>query len=253
MVKALLITALAAQATAYAIGQRGEEIVGGKDTDIKDVPYQIQFDAGGAFCGGSIINKNTILTAGHCVEGGSASDFSIKVGNSALDKGTTYQVSEVFQHPKYNGQIADYDAAILKLTKSIKFGPGVQAVAGLADKEPAVGDIGLVSGWGTEGEKNPDLASTLQSVQVPVIDRAQCAKMYQSGSYHDTVTDRMFCASVPEGGKDSCSGDSGGPFIVNGKLAGIVSWGEGCARADAPGVYGNIAQAEMHDFITSHL
>ena len=56
------------------------------------------------------------------------------------------------------------------------------------------------------------------------------------------VVDNATCAEngVPEGGKNSCQGDSGGPAYVDGKLAGIVSWGEGCARKDFPGVYTNV-------------
>ncbi|KAH1017646.1 hypothetical protein HUJ05_008257 [Dendroctonus ponderosae] len=46
----------------------------------------------------------------------------------------------------------------------------------------------------------------------------------------------MLCAGYPAGGYDACNGDSGGPLIVDGYLAGIVSWGYQCAVANYPGV-----------------
>jgi len=69
------------------------------------------------------------------------------------------------------------------------------------------------------------------------------------------ITSRMVCAGVAEGGKDSCQGDSGGALYIkkSGKQIGIVSWGKGCAEKGYPGVYGNVADKEIHDFIESEM
>ena len=43
-----------------------------------------------------------------------------------------------------------------------------------------------------------------------------------------------------QSGSDSCQADSGGPMQCNGKLCGIVSYGQGCARTGYPGVYAKV-------------
>jgi trypsin len=103
----------------------------------------------------------------------------------------------------------------------------------------------LSRGDTTEGGTSPAL---LRKVEVPVVSRASCRSSYGTSA----ITDRMFCAGVAAGGKDSCQGDSGGPIVSSSKqLIGIVSWGNGCARPNLPGVYSRIGA--LSSFITSNL
>jgi len=92
----------------------------------------------------------------------------------------------------------------------------------------------------------------LRAVEVVVIGREACQKFYIASN---KITSRMVCAGVAEGGKDSCQGDSGGALYIkkSGKQVGIVSWGTGCAQKDYPGVYANVGDKEMYDFIQSEL
>ena len=84
------------------------------------------------------------------------------------------------------------------------------------------------------------LPDTCQYVRVPAITNSDC-----NTDYGGQITDSMICAGYRgEGGKDACQGDSGGPFVCNdggnAVIAGVVSWGYGCAAASYPGVYSRV-------------
>ncbi|XP_078033083.1 trypsin-1 [Augochlora pura] len=216
-------------------------IVGGEATVIEQAPYQVSLQLSGRhFCGGSIIAKNYVVTAGHCVSY-PPSSYQIKSGATHVNQGTLHRVEKVIRHPGYEN--GDYgvpynDIALLKLVDSdaFQFNNQQKAVAlNEADSARLVGKKAIVTGWGSTDSGIPKI---LQKVTVPLVKKDVCSKAYASWG---GVPEGQLCAGYDAGGKDACQGDSGGPLVVDGKLTGIVSWGRGCGTPKYPGVYTDVA------------
>jgi secreted trypsin-like serine protease len=63
----------------------------------------------------------------------------------------------------------------------------------------------------------------------------------------------MVCAGYPQGGTDTCEGDSGGPLLAPVKagfrLAGATSFGAGCGQAGKPGMYARLAEGRIREWL----
>ncbi|XP_072306526.1 uncharacterized protein [Eucyclogobius newberryi] len=230
------------------------KIVGGSDAGAGSWPWQVslQMERYGHVCGATLVGSRWLISAAHCFQDSDAIKYSdsrawrafmgMRVMTSGISSAANRPIRRILIHPKYDQFTSDYDIALLELSVPIFFNDLVQPVCIPAPSHSfSTGTSCYVTGWGVLMEDG-ELASRLQEASVKIISRNTCNKLYD-----DAVTPRMLCAGNLQGGVDACQGDSGGPLVCleRGRrwfLAGIVSWGEGCARQNRPGVYTQVVK-----------
>lgn len=228
-----------------------EEIVGGRVAQQGEFPWMtaiLDADNNEQFCGGSLIRDGWVVTAAHCVEGLIAPDVAVGIGQiriSNLQAANISQVTQIFIHPGYNSNTSDNDIALLQVANPFSEVPKLRMLAANEeDTRAAAGRTATAIGWGST-RSGGNTVDRLRKVDIPIVGRARCRNAYQPERIQ--ITGRMICAGdLDDGGEDTCQGDSGGPLIVgrnnNPALAGVTSFGIGCARRRFPGVYSNVAR-----------
>ncbi|XP_073845356.1 trypsin alpha-like [Musca autumnalis] len=238
LLSAVAVCALGAAVPEGMLPQLDGRIVGGVSTSISSYPWQISLQRSGSHsCGGSVYSANIIVTAAHCLQSVSASVLKVRAGSTYWNSGGSLVAVAAFKnHEGYNARTMVNDIAVIRLSSSLSFGSTIKAI-GLASKAPANGAAAVVSGWGTKSSGASSLPTTLQYVDVNIVSQSECSS--SAYGYGSEIRSTMICAYAV--GKDSCQGDSGGPLVSGGVLVGVVSWGYGCAFANYPGVYADVA------------
>lgn len=227
------------------------KIVGGREAPDNAYPWQVSLqvswiaDPGKAhFCGGSVYNNRWIITASHCVIGLSPDEVVVTAGHNRLAPGIRRtNVSRIIMHPRYRHPTKDNDIALLKLKEPLELGSRIRPIPLISTAEEAALDANssvTVTGWGAT-VSGGDTVRTLRFVDVNYVPRSVCNKPL---SYNNKITANMMCAGKETGERDSCQGDSGGPLVRGAggasRLAGVVSWGSGCAVPLKYGVYARV-------------
>ncbi|CAH0558767.1 unnamed protein product [Brassicogethes aeneus] len=243
----------------------GGRIFGGEEAELGEFPWMARIIHENDFgyknfgCAGFLITSRFVMTAAHCllsdkiaIRGNISSvllgEHNVKHEIDCTRLNTTcapptveIRVLQQIANPLYEmrSKSHPHDIALLHLAKPITFSEYIQPIC-LHTKQNYVVYNYYVSGWGKTEAR--EVSNVKMKLELPRYDHKPCIAKYNQIGLE--ITDNQICAGGLKG-KDSCTGDSGGPLMMspNGTVwfaAGLVSYGVGCGKEGWPGVYTNI-------------
>ncbi len=247
------------------------QVVGGTAVSDGEYPFMasVQESKSGQppakehFCGATLIDSDSVLTAGHCAvyikREIPARKLRIVVGVTVLnsDQGQARGIgslSDIRVHPRYHGgRSAAHDAAVIELDSPVSLAP-IRLAAPDQDSLESPGRKARIAGWGNTIRQTPPFylepdsyPNRMQAATVPLISDARAEAVYGS-----SYVPRLMVAAGKDG-KDTCDGDSGGPMWATTpqgrRQIGITSFGAGCGAQGYPGVYTEVNAPSIRTFI----
>lgn len=254
-------------------GQRkviSSRIIGGSQSELGAWPWMVALGYQNVntnsnspqwLCSGTLITDTYVLTSAECVKNrNNIRLITARLGelnlNPSINDGATpldVPIERIIIHEGYNTEGVHNDIALLKLNHSVVYTELIQPIclpisSDVKKMNLTATTMPFVAGWGStdppsalEEHRN----TYLMEVQIPITNTSKCKQLYEKNNIV-IDSDRIICAGPPEGGKDACRGDSGGPlmfFIENQYyLMGIVSQGPKiCGDPSHPGIYSRVS------------
>ncbi|KAM4788440.1 enteropeptidase-like [Cyanocitta cristata] len=230
-------------------------IVGGNDARREAWPWIVSLHFNfQPVCGASLVSDEWLVTAAHCVYGRQLKPsrwqavLGLYIQSDLAQPSTVVQnIDRIIMNPHYMKQTKDSDIALMHLQHKVQYTDYIQPICLPERNQQFLPGINCsIAGWGhirNEGGSSSwktltgPPSNVLQEAEVPLISNEKCQQWLPKYN----ITENMFCAGYDTGGIDSCQGDSGGPLTFEDGdkwfLVGVVSFGEGCALPQRPGVY----------------
>ncbi|CAH1405897.1 unnamed protein product [Nezara viridula] len=211
-------------------------------------------------CGGTLITESYVLSAAHCshpYELGPARWArlgELDISSSSDDaKPVDRTIDKRIPYPSYKASQPYHDIALFKLDSAVVFSTYIYPIC-LHTNRDITSKIATAMGWGRTSGRG-STSKKLLEVNIDVYNDTECMRFMHSGWVRilfrwDSDADQIICAGLPDGSKDTCEGDSGGPLAVldPGKRIrtqiGITSFGKQCGNKDypdSPGVYTRVS------------
>ncbi|RLU16061.1 hypothetical protein DMN91_011819 [Ooceraea biroi] len=268
-----------------------DRIIGGKNASLGAYPWIARLGYTNGIenesykCGGTLINRLYVITAAHCVvnlrdkytplrarrqtvrrifairrqvfrmstvrlgEHNSLTDPDCEKDHCA-EPVQDFLPESIIVHQSYNTPRNMHDIALIRLQKSVTYSEYVKPICMMHGRllgKNFVGETAEVAGWGIYDLNIPKTSTTLLTVKLPVVELERCKQAF---SKHVDIGDQQMCVGGVLG-RDSCSGDSGGPLMkVESEsgppryyLLGIVSFGvRHCGGTTTPAIYTKVAK-----------
>ncbi|XP_075223870.1 serine protease snk-like [Lycorma delicatula] len=206
-------------------------------------------------CGGTLISEYYVLSAAHCMKSRPLRSKAKWALLGAMDLSADEEGRQIFDivkrvaHPKYKPPSKSYDIILFKLSSSAKLNEYVRPACLNTDDSITAKTV-TATGWGKTDYYNSNNNDVLLKVTLEITPKEDCLDAYRNESKRalpQGIHSSMICAGAPEGGKDTCEGDSGGPLTIGLKeprcmysIIGITSFGKFCGFA-TPAVYTRVS------------